>query len=342
MNNPARPLDSLRGRDRNRELVRIATKIREAAMSPVGGSRAVAPYLKAAPEGERAELAEEITGAGGIEPGFPGSDSAEIQPDRPEEDPDHSDRVHIVYRRDEENISDAQVRSQVKALNRDFRARNADIASVSSPFRGHVGDARIEFALATRDPSGNRTTAITRTRTMLGPFSHVDEVQAVATGGADPWDTKRYLNVWVCTLGRGRLGVVQYPGGPPETDGVIIHNRAFGTVGTAMAPFNLGRTAVGRIGKYLNLLPVWGEETGCKTSDLVADTPLQFGPNYGKPTFPRVSCMNGPNGDMFMNFMDDVDDDAMFMFTKGQVVRMHETLAGPRQHLVVTENHALS
>src|SRR5215831_10499154 len=36
--------------------------------------------------------AEEITGAGGIEPGFPGSDSAEIQPDRPEEDPDHSDR----------------------------------------------------------------------------------------------------------------------------------------------------------------------------------------------------------------------------------------------------------
>src|SRR5262249_32082902 len=250
--------------------------------------------------------------------------------------------VPIVDRRDEENISDAQVRSQVKALNRDFRARNADIASVPSPFRGHVGDARIEFALATRDPSGNRTTAITRTRTMLGPFSHVDEVQAVATGGADPWDTKRYLNVWVCTLGRGRLGGVQYPGGPPETDGVNIRNRAFGTVGTAMAPFNLGRTAVGRIGKYLNLLPVWGEETGCKTSDLVADTPLQFGPNYGKPTFPRVSCMNGPNGDMFMNFMDDVDDDAMFMFTKGQVVRMHETLAGPRQHLVVTENHALS
>lgn len=101
-------------------------------------------------------------------------------------------------------------------------------------------------------------------------------------------------------------------------------------------------TAVGRIGKYLNLLPIWGWTTGYDSSDLVVDTPNQFGPNYGKPTFPRVSCDNGPHGDMFMNFMDDVDDDAMFMFTKGQVVRMHETLEGPRRELVAKENFALS
>lgn len=36
--------------------------------------------------------------------------------------------VHVVYRRDEENISNAQISSQIRALNRDFRAKNPDIA----------------------------------------------------------------------------------------------------------------------------------------------------------------------------------------------------------------------
>ena len=43
-----------------------------------------------------------------------------------------------------------------------------------------------------------------------------------------------------------------------------------------------------------------------------------------------MSCANGPNGDMFMNYMDYTDDDAMFMFTPGQVMRMQATLDGPR------------
>ena len=54
---------------------------------------------------------------------------------------------------------------------------------------------------------------------------------------------------------------------------------------------------------------------------------------YGKPAFPHVSCNNGPNGDMFVNYMDYVDDAAMVMFTAGQVARMQATLAGPRSSL---------
>jgi hypothetical protein len=34
-----------------------------------------------------------------------------------------------------------------------------------------------------------------------------------------------------------------------------------------------------------------------------------------------------------MNYMDYVDDEAMFMFTKGQVARMRATLSGPRRLL---------
>ena len=68
----------------------------------------------------------------------------------------------------------------------------------------------------------------------------------------------------------------------------------------------------------------------CSGGDRVPDTPNAAGPNYGKPTFPHITCNNGPNGDMFMNYMDYVDDAAMFMFTDGQITRMNAALAGPR------------
>ena len=108
----------------------------------------------------------------------------------------------------------------------------------------------------------------------------------------------------------------------------------FGTTGTAAAPFDLGRTATHEIGHWLNLRHIWGDDGGgCNGDDFVADTPNQAGPNVGKPTFPRVSCSNGPNGDMFMNYMDYIDDDSMFMFTTGQVERMQACLDGDRAGL---------
>jgi hypothetical protein len=63
---------------------------------------------------------------------------------------------------------------------------------------------------------------------------------------------------------------------------------------------------------------------------MVADTPNAVGPNFGSPSFPHVTCNNGPNGDMFMNYMDYVDDVAMFMFTSQQVARMAATLENER------------
>jgi hypothetical protein len=115
---------------------------------------------------------------------------------------------------------------------------------------------------------------------------------------------------------------------------VVILNTAFGTTGTATPPFHRGRTTTHEIGHYLNLHHIWGD-VGilCEDSDYVDDTPNQEGPNYGKPTFPSVSCRNGPNGDMFMNYMDYVDDEAMCMFTAQQVARMRAALAGPRSEL---------
>jgi hypothetical protein len=45
---------------------------------------------------------------------------------------------------------------------------------------------------------------------------------------------------------------------------------------------------------------------------------------------------------MFVNYMDYVDDAAMFMFTPGQVVRMQMALAGPRSTLVAGADHLTS
>ena len=234
-----------------------------------------------------------------------------------------------------EKISGAQVKSQIKSLNLDFSATNADRSKVPSVFSSLVANPMIGFVLATKDPSGKPTTGITYTETDENSFSdRMDPVKFAATGGKSAWNTKKYLNIWVCTLSNGLLGYAQFPGGPSATDGVVILNTAFGTIGSATAPFNKGRTATHEVGHYLNLRHIWGDTPDCSGSDFADDTPNCADSNFGKPTFPHVTCSNGPNGDMFMNYMDYTDDDSMFMFTPGQVMRMHTALDGPRSSLV--------
>ena len=241
--------------------------------------------------------------------------------------------VHVVYNTPAENISVSQIKSQITVLNKDYRAKNADKSKVPPVWTGLVSDVGVLFALATKDPQGKPTNGITRTKTTRKSFSTDDSVKSSATKGTDAWPTDKYLNIWVCTLANGLLGYAQFPGGPKKTDGIVILNTAFGTVGTAMAPFNLGRTTTHEVGHWLNLRHIWADTEDCSGTDFVADTPNAAGPNYGKPKFPHVTCGNGPNGDMFVNYMDYVDDDAMFMFTAQQVVRMHTALNGPRKKI---------
>jgi Pregnancy-associated plasma protein-A len=241
--------------------------------------------------------------------------------------------VHVVYRTDEENVSDAQVNSQIKALNNDFRAKNRDKSKVPAAWKSLVTDSKIQFALAKTDPRGKRTSGITRTATTAESFAPDNSVKSKKTGGVNPWPADRYLNVWVCSLGDGLLGYAQFPGGPAATDGVVLLNTAFGTQGSVRPPYNKGRTLTHEVGHYLNLRHIWGDRNDCTGNDFVADTPAAQQANMGKPKFPQITCNNGPNGDMFMNYMDYVDDAAMFMFTVGQVARMNATLAGPRKKL---------
>jgi hypothetical protein len=244
--------------------------------------------------------------------------------------------VHIVYSNEEENVSDSQVQSQIDVLNQDYRAKNADLPKVPEVWSDLASDTLISFELAKSSPDGAPSTGITRTQTSRTSFGTDDSIKFDEQGGKTAWPTDTYLNIWVCTIGGGILGYAQFPGGPAETDGVVIDYQCFGTEGTAAAPFDLGRTATHEVGHYLNLSHIFGEGRGntCSDSDYVDDTPNQLAPNYQKPVFPKVSCNNGPNGDMFMNYMDYVDDDTMFMFTLGQKERMQATLLGPRASLI--------
>jgi hypothetical protein len=241
--------------------------------------------------------------------------------------------VHVVHKTDEENISDEQVQSQIEALNKDYSATNPDKDGVPDPWTSLVADPNIQFELAGKDPDGNATNGITRTQTDRDSFSTDDGVKSEDSGGISPWPVDEYLNLWACNLGGGLLGYAQFPGGPADTDGVVILYTAFGTIGVAADPFNLGRTATHEIGHFLNLRHIWGDTNDCSGSDQVSDTPRAQAPNYGKPEFPHITCNNGPSGDMFMDYMDYVDDAAMFMFTHGQAARMNATLAGPRKKL---------
>ena len=169
--------------------------------------------------------------------------------------------VHVVYNTNAENISDAQIFSQMDVLNADFRRTNSDASNTPSVWQNIAADCEIDFCLATIDPNGNPTTGITRTNTNQTSFSiSSDNVKYSSAGGIDPWPQDDYLNIWVCDLGGGLLGYATPPSSwtNPE-DGVVIGYRYFGTTGVVQAPYNKGRTATHEVGHWLNLDHIWGD-----------------------------------------------------------------------------------
>ena len=232
--------------------------------------------------------------------------------------------VHVLYNTTTQNITDAQILSQIDVINEDFRLLNADHVNTPAVFAGLKADCEINFVLAKRDPNGNATSGIIRKSTTVTSWSSNDYVKYSSRGGDDAWPAGSYLNIWVCNLGGGLLGYAQFPGGAAATDGVVIGYQYFGRTGTLSAPFNKGRTATHEIGHWLNLRHIWGD-ANCG-SDLVDDTPTQQTSNYGCPTHPKITCSN-VNGDMFMNYMDYTDDACMFMFSAKQKLRMQAVLA---------------
>ncbi|MCB9033982.1 MAG: T9SS type A sorting domain-containing protein [Chitinophagales bacterium] len=248
--------------------------------------------------------------------------------------------VHIVHIEDnnQQNIPDDIVFSQINQLNKDFSATNEDGSNLRPIFTSIKGNPKLQFQLATLDPDGNPTNGITRTfakppsqvsndpleqlLSTISDWFKKDTVVKTVNGvqdttiGKSPWDTKRYLNIWVTNLNYNRdlsegvlggfafapPGLRNWPFGvgyPAEdVDGVSIDYRFFGVnnyYAQTRPPYvqesiGKGRTTVHEVGHYLGLRHIWGDygnlfgvDCNIFTADLlftdgIKDTPPQKAP----------------------------------------------------------------
>lgn len=216
---------------------------------------------------------------------------------------------NVLYRTSAENISQAQLQSQIDVLNADFRGANTDYNS-SNPFNSVRGAINVRFVLDN----------IVRKSTTKTTWGTNDAMKKTSTGGINATSPTTKLNYWVCNIGGGILGYAQFPGGSSTTDGVVIDSKYTGTTGSVVAPFNKGRTATHEVGHWMNLRHIWGD-ANCG-SDMVDDTPTHNTSNYGIPAVGHRSTCSGAPLEMYMNYMDYTDDAGMYMFSSGQVARM--------------------
>ena len=218
--------------------------------------------------------------------------------------------VNVLYRTAAENISDAQIQSQIDVLNQDYTATNPDFSTVPAEFAGVAANVGITFELV----------QINRKSTTKSSWGTRDAMKKTKQGGLNPTSPTTTLNIWACTIGGGILGYAQFPGGSSATDGVVIDSKYFGISSAASYPYNLGRTGSHEVGHWMNLRHIWGDAS-CG-NDLVSDTPVHKTANYGVPTYPYVSTCLPAHNEMTMNYMDYTDDRGMYMFTNGQKSRM--------------------
>lgn len=258
--------------------------------------------------------------------------------------------VHVVYNTPQENLPDSVIFNQIQVLNNDFGRMNADTVNMRPVFDPVAGvDSRIRFILADTDPQGNPTNGITRTSTTKTTFFSLlggglaEDVKSSATGGKDPWDQSRYLNIWICDmsiplLGPAILGYAVPPSGLPNWDagstngigdGVVIQYQLFGS--NNPNPLNVGgtnyavkgRTPVHEVGHYLGLRHIWGDETNCVGEDGIMDTPKATDASSQDCDSVKNTCTDNIAGvdmpDMIENYMDYSSEDCQNSFTMEQV-----------------------
>ena len=254
--------------------------------------------------------------------------------------------VHIIHNNETvnntsattgNNINAAQVIDQINILNKDYNGLNADTTLIPSIFKPLLGKFQVNFCLAVVNPTGGvlAEPGIDRINRIAKGWSATPYSQTYIDATVKPnsiWDPNRYLNIWIAPLSGGLLGYATFPNpgstglqgltgtfGTTTTDGVVILNTSFGSVGTAQSgQYNKGRTITHELGHWMGLRHIWGD--GTCASDYCNDTPPAQTSNFGCPVFPYHvgTCAGNTTGEMTMNYMDYTDDACMQMFTADQ------------------------
>mgnify|MGYP000928074317 CR=1 FL=1 len=257
--------------------------------------------------------------------------------------------VHVIHNNESVNSSNAtsgnnlnaaQVIDQINILNKDYNGTNADTSLIPTVFKPLLGKFNVNFCLAVVNPTGGilAEPGIDRINRVAKGWNAMPYSQTYIDATVKPnsiWNPNYYLNIWVCPLSNGLLGYATFPNpgssgvqglsspyGTTTTDGVVILNTAFGSIGTASSgSYNKGRTATHEIGHWVGLRHIWGD--GNCATDYCNDTPPAQTSNYGCPTFPYHvgTCSGNTTGEMTMNYMDYTNDACMYMFSRDQKVR---------------------
>lgn len=242
---------------------------------------------------------------------------------------------HIVHEYGVENVTDQQIQDQMTILNEDFLKMNADTNIVIAPFDTIIGDAYIEFRLATLDPWGNCTNGIEHI------YNH-NTNQGDDYSKLSQWDRDKYLNVWLTkTIGSaGVAGYAYYPTGVTGTgffrDGIIILHDYVGSIGTGSP--GRSRALTHEIGHWLGLAHTWGNDNdpgnsaSCGQDDGIKDTPNCIG--MTSCNLSMNSCDDTQTLDSYWGALDPVDNAQNYMdysycsvmFTKGQADFMNNVL----------------
>ena len=300
---------------------------------------------------------------------------------------------HIVYNSEEENLPDSVITNQLNILNKTFRRQNADTVNLRSEFSEIVGDAKIEFELASFDPYGVPSTGITRTYTDIEYFGGVlpyNSSQSTAItnwvndslfynlfrlsnsnlGGINPWNNKKYLNIWIgdlrifepnfenfeelvyFALATPPLDQENWPQETinalsPFSQGVLIHYVNVGSNNSNLLPppyssYNnktkSGKVLVHEVGHYFGLRHIWGDGN-CNMDDYIDDTPNSNNASSFDCNLTKNTCIDDINGvdlpDMIENYMDYSDGDCQNSFTKKQIDLMRNVINTFRPELII-------
>lgn len=212
---------------------------------------------------------------------------------------------HVIHDYGSVNyVSDDRIYNLLDDINEVYMKRNADTINVIAPFKPYIGNPKMVFHLATKDPNGNPTTGITRRQSYLTDGGD-DQAKF------DQWAPDAYVNIWIIDrIGRGTVGgvVAAYATFPasaaasPYTDGVIA----------SASLLTNNKTIPHELGHIFNLIHPWGNGQvaqlgNCLGDDEVDDTPPTHGhfgsgsgpnePNTGNCNYPRTlydtTCTNG-------------------------------------------------
>ena len=206
--------------------------------------------------------------------------------------------VHVLYKNNTENVSDAEIDAMLKSLHDDFMGLNADYNNAKNTFPKAVPNIR--FERAQKLPDGTRTTGVIRKPTRTSVFRYQGRKAFVESPLYDPY---RYLNIYICDTNTGAYTPVE-----TANHGVVIDY--------ANVKEN-NRTITHEVGHWLGLWHIF--EGGCDNRDEIEDTPAQKKLSKNLD-YPYTSCGNQIMVTNFMGYNKTRD-----FFSVDQVKKMRQS-----------------